>query len=124
MRNEAERNIIEKAELLELSFVPIPAQPEAIGLWKDIGASIELFDFVIQNSTKEVGQDDEKKEATLDEVMKRLDGMDSKIKTLLDDKSDKGWEDDDLHEQKELLQIIARSANGALRNIKSKIKAK
>lgn len=35
-RDENERNIITRAELLEVSFVPVPCNPNALSLWKEV----------------------------------------------------------------------------------------
>lgn len=56
-RNESDRLIIEKAELLEVSFVAVPANPNALATgWKSFEKALEL------GLLKEVKEDEEKKD--------------------------------------------------------------
>lgn len=75
-RNESERNIIEQAELLELSFVAVPCNPEALSLdKKDFEEAIKAW--VI------------KEDISIEKEMKNIKEELSEIKTLLKDKNKK-----------------------------------
>ena len=57
-RDENAKNIITKAELLEVSFVPVPCNPNALSLWKEIVEDLISKGLLI----KEAEADEEKKE--------------------------------------------------------------
>ncbi len=48
-RDANDRNIITRAELLELSFVPVPCNPNALTLWKEVLEDLISKGFIIKN---------------------------------------------------------------------------
>lgn len=117
-RNEVDYKIIEKAELLEVSFVAVPCNPNAISLDK------KIFDEWIEKwLIKEIQEDD--KEVTEDPEIKYIKEELNEIKTLLkiltDDKVAEKEIDAEIakaKEQKEFLQNINKGTALALENIK------
>lgn len=73
-RDANDRNIITRAELLELSFVPVPCNPNALTLWKEVLEDLISKGFIIKesdntnqntespNSTEEAGNPNEEAE--------------------------------------------------------------
>ena len=52
-RDENAKNIITKAELLEVSFVPVPCNPNALSLWKEIVEDLISKGLLIKEETNE-----------------------------------------------------------------------
>lgn len=109
-RDEKDLDIITSAELLELSFVPVPANPEALRLAKEIGA-------------EELVEEEVKTETTLEEVKEEVKQLREEmksvlitIKTFVNDKTISGEE----AEKKELLQTANRALSEALRLYKKR----
>lgn len=119
-RNETDYRIIEKAELLEVSFVAVPCNPNAISM------DGKLFDEAVQKwlLIKEV---EEEKEAVptleekVDNIEKNINSIMNLVKGLADDKA----ETNDIEKQeleakakKEFLQNINKATAIALENLK------
>lgn len=142
-RNPANRTIIEKQELLEFSFVTVPANPEALGMGKGVKAYMESED--ILDETKDAttvhyvtyimgkdvtpGEDDEEEKPTDPVTPPVTDGEDvtlDKVYNAIVDltntiKSSKSVADDNADADfaaKEALQAVNRMTAEALRNIK------
>lgn len=113
-RNQSDYKIIEKAELLEVSFVAVPCNPNAISLdWK-------LFDEAVIKWLI-IKQEDEVVPVTLEEVKEELQEIKSILKWLADDKVKSQEIDAEVEkakEQKELLQSINKATAIALENLK------
>lgn len=67
-RDANDRNIITRAELLELSFVPVPCNPNALTLWKEVLEDLISKGFIIKNEEEpkdeeEAGNPNEEAEA-------------------------------------------------------------
>jgi hypothetical protein len=105
-RDQANNSIITKAELLELSFVPVPCNPNALSLEKEVIAKMVEFGIVIaiddegneipngdtptdsvdtdkkleqiEKETKEI-----KAEPTMADIMAKLDAMPQMIVTMI-----------------------------------------
>ena len=127
-RNEQDYKIIEKAELLEVSFVAVPCNPNAISLdWK-------LYEEAIAKGfIKEVSEEiiEEKQEEVIEEVIEKteleivreeLAEIKNILKTLADNKveGEKLIEEEiaDVKAQKEILQSINKATALALENLK------
>ncbi|MFB0965059.1 MAG: HK97 family phage prohead protease [Patescibacteria group bacterium] len=99
--DQTNRDVITGAELLELSFVPVPANPEALDNLKKRGIK----------SSKLLASE----EPTMKEVLEAVTGLRSELsevkKLLVDGKTYSDAE----KEQKENLQIAVRAINEALR---------
>lgn len=110
-RDQYNASVITKAELLELSFVPVPANPEALDIMKRCGVDPETF------ADK---KEDTNITATLSEIIKTLGSLTGEVadikKFLVDGKTYSDAE----KEQKENLQTAARAINEVLRNFKEK----
>lgn len=119
-RNETDYRIIEKAELLEVSFVAVPCNPNAISM------DGKLFDEAVQKGLliKEI---EEEKEAVptleekVDNIEKNINTIMNIVKGLADDKA----ETNDIEKQeleakakKEFLQNINKATAIALENLK------
>lgn len=132
-RNPANRTIIEKQELLEFSFVTVPANPEALGMGKGVKAYMESED--ILDETKDAttvhyvtyimgkdvtpGEDDEEEKptdpVTLPKIFNAIVDLTNAIKSsksVADDNADADFV------AKEALQAVNRMTAEALRNIK------
>lgn len=136
-RNPDNRYIIEEAELLEYSFVTVPANPEALGMGKGVKSYMET---AIWDATKDantiyyatylIGNDSAKGNGDAPEVAKWLDTiieminqMGSKIDGVIDDvKNIKNTADGKAkskeHISKETLQEVNRLSAEALRDLK------
>lgn len=121
-RNESDRDEITKQELLECSFVPVPANPEAVSRLKEFEEKFGIK-FTVPEETKEL---DEKLVKELSEaVMKNLgeslktilDGFKEELKTLFAD--GKAISDAE-KEQKELVQEANRALSKALQSMKKR----
>lgn len=130
-RNEKDRKIIEKAELLETSFVAVPCNPNAISLdWKLYAEAVE------KGFIKEVTEEEEvideipaPKELSEDEV-KQLKELLPLVKDVVDQiweikgliislADDKAKKSEDF-EIKEMAQSVSRAAAEMCRRLKAK----
>lgn len=112
-RNEQDYKIIEKAELLETSFVAIPCNPNAVSLDE------KLYEEAV---TKWLIIEEKEQEPTIKEVMSELQEIKQFIQSLADDKVKQDELDrkqQELLEKKELLQSIDRGIGETLKKIKS-----
>ena len=129
-RNEQDYKIIEKAELLEVSFVAVPANPNAVSLdWKLFAEWVEKG--LIKEIQEPVGEhidDDENAEdlqiktTEMEEVKKELAEIKEILKSIstkdiADDKVD-DQEIDELKEKKELIQSINKWTAKILESMK------
>lgn len=106
-RDEQDRDVITKAELLEISFVPVPANPEALSLMKGLGIDPEEFsEEDVAGSIRE-----------LKELVVTLSGEVAGIKKILVD--GKTYSDAE-KEAKEALQTIDRVVGDTLRSFRQK----
>ena len=112
---EREWNTITKAELLELSFVPIPANPNA--LTDEQKALIKKLEATKQEEGKEEGKQAESEIKEIKEILNWLVGEVKEIKALFTDGKVKEQKE---FEVKELLQTINRATSDALREFKKK----
>ena len=119
-RNEQDHKIIEKAELLEVSFVAVPCNPNALSLdWK-------LYkEAIAKGFIKEVKEEviEEKVEKTEIEIVREeLAEIKSILKTLADNKVEGekliDEETADVKAKKEILQSINKATALALENLK------
>ena len=127
-RDPVDNSIITAAELIELSFVPVPANPEAVDILKAFG----LSDMVRKDTDIEDDKDTDADEGgdktnTLDakmiaDALKGLsdiiEGLVNTVKTIqlaLDEKAQKEKKD---YEQKEFLQTLSRAISEKLRDMK------
>lgn len=113
-RDENNRDIITSAELLELSFVPVPSNPEALDNLKKLGIDT---DFWVQRKSLEMEAIEaiQKETAKNGENLTKLLQEISEIKTLVVNGKTIS---DAQTEQKELVQSAARALNEALRGFK------
>lgn len=114
-RNDNDYKIIEKAELLEVSFVAVPCNPNAVSL------DGKLYQEAIQKwlLIEEVG---ELKQYTLQDIYEDIKEIKSFIKSLADDKvtqEELDKKQQEALEKKEVLQAIDRAVGVALANIKN-----
>ena len=129
-RNEQDYKIIEKAELLEVSFVAVPANPNATSLdWKLYTEALEKgLIKEIQEPVEEHIDDDEdiedlqNKTTEMEEVKKELAEIKELIKSIsakntADDKVDEE-EIDEVKQKKELIQSINKWTAKLLENMK------
>lgn len=81
-RNETDRLIIEKAELLEVSFVAVPCNPEAISMdWKLFEKWVKAW---LLKEVKEIKEEENKEEEKIVEISKRIDKIEDEMKGLSD----------------------------------------
>ncbi len=107
-RDVQDRDIITSAELLELSFVPVPANPEALRLSKELGAE-EVIEEIKEDPTV----------ALAEEVKALSTKMDTILETLQTFANGKAISDAET-EQKELVQQASRALSEALRSMKKR----
>lgn len=106
-RDEQDRDVITKAELLEISFVPVPANPEALSVMKGLGIDPKEFsEEDVAGSIRE-----------LKELVVTLSGEVAGIKKILVD--GKTYSDAE-KEAKEALQTIDRVVGETLRSFRQK----
>ena len=140
LRNANDRSIIEKAELLEVSFVAVPCNPNAISLDRKVFDEAVAKWLLIEE--KEIDNDndneEEKKDITLNDIKElveknisikteidwmfenlntRLDNIEKMIKGLADDKAEAKKVEDVIDDQK-TLQDIDKAIGVALSKIK------
>lgn len=106
-RDVNDRDIITSAELLELSFVPVPANPEALRLSKELGAESIVDD--TKDPLQEVKED-------IKSIKDILTWLTTTIKSIADDKANKS----EMFEKKEQIQSAVRSLNEVLRDFKKR----
>lgn len=121
-RNQDDKLIIEKSEMLEFSFVAVPANPEALSL------DGKLYKKAVESwIVKEVSEDDidEEKEidiktvsATMKEFREEIKSEISEIKTLLRTLTDDKVEEKTLKESRENAQKLVKGLSAYLRDTK------
>lgn len=107
-------SVITRAELLELSFVPVPANPEALDVMKRCGVDVETF------SKKD---EDKKKFDTKEafsEVIQTLGKISRDVEEVKKIVADGKAYSDTEKEAKEALQEVNRTVSEALRSFKFK----
>jgi len=107
-RDVQDRDIITSAELLELSFVPVPANPEALRLSKELGAE-EVIEEVKEDPTIALTEEVKALSTKMDNVLETL-------KTLANGKAISDVE----AEKKELLQTANRAISEVLSTMKKR----
>jgi len=134
-RNETDRLIIEKAELLEVSFVAVPANPEAISMdWKTYKKAVKLWLIKWE-------QEEEKKEENIDikelakevkeikemivDFWSKVSKIEDEVKKLANKGDDNPKGDDSKTQQdeklfKEFLQNLSKNASKTLYQLKNK----
>lgn len=125
-RNQDDKLVIEKSEMLEFSFVAVPANPEALSL------DGKLYKKAVESwIVKEVSEDEaieEKKEeqdidiktvsATMKEFREEIKSEISEIKTLLKTLTDDKVEEKTLKESRENAQKLVKGLSAYLRDTK------
>jgi len=119
-RDMNDRLIITKAELLEVSFVAVPCNPNAVSL------DGKLYDEAVQKwfitEIKELPEVPEDiKEPTIQEVMDEIQEIKAFIKCLTDDKvsnDELNQEIEEAKSKKKLLQQFNKSVDDALKTVK------
>lgn len=114
-RNELDYKIIEKAELLEVSFVAVPCNPNAVSLDQKIyEEAVSKWLIVEQN-------DEEKEEVTIEQLQSEIKEIKDILKAMADDKAkveELSEEIERVKEQKKLLQDINKATAFVLENMK------
>ena len=123
-RNEQDHNIIEKAELLEVSFVAVPANPNATSLdWKLYNEAVKKG--LIKEKEKVEEETEEKtltvKQSEMEELKKEIAEVKELLKSMqtkntADDKVDE--EEEEIKKKKELIQSINKWTAKILENMK------
>lgn len=113
-RNEANWREITKQELIELSFIPVPANPDAVDRLKELENKYGVkftdpIEWVIDSKAVETLV------SSINDLTESVKTLMQKVETSLDDKSKKSLEEIQV---KESLQVIARAANDSLRSLK------
>lgn len=121
-RNQNDKLVIEKSEMLEFSFVAVPANPEALSL------DGKLYKKAVESwIVKEVSEDDidEEKEidiktvsANMKEFREEIKSEISEIKTLLKTLTDDKVEEKTLKESRENAQKLVKGLSAYLRDTK------
>ena len=128
-RDEGDRSIITKAELLEISFVPVPCNPEALAIEK--GLIQKWMDLWLLTKDNWEDEEDEKDIDENDTLEKRLDKIEwvvkninesiSDIKSYIMEKKEVEQEkpvDDKTEEMKKAMEKMAVVVNTALNKFK------
>jgi len=127
-RNDKDYKIIEKAELLEVSFVAVPCNPNALSMDSKLyQEAVMKWLIVEEKEIKEVEEEVEEEVYEindLDEIKAELKEIKEIIKSMADDKA-KSIDTEDIDEQeaeikakKEILQAINKATASALANLK------
>lgn len=82
-RDEEDSKIITKSELLELSIVPVPANPHALALAMSKGYSKKLFEATEEKGGHEKPRKPRKPRKTLKEVLAQLKQETTEVQTLI-----------------------------------------
>ena len=131
-RNELDYKIIEKAELLEVSFVAVPCNPNAVSLdwklfaeWVEKGLIIKEVEEIVEEKVEEIVIEEIETKTELQEVKEELEEIKSILKSLADDKVEEEKQKQTIDEEtaeikakKEILQSINKATALALENIK------
>lgn len=123
-RDPADDSIITSAELLELSFVPIQSNPDAVNLLKSIKELEGMEHKDSPDGEDEGGEDTTTDDPEVKELLvnlaKSIEGLTGEIKSGFASLQVKATNDaeEKLFELKEATQTAARSFSEALRNLK------
>ena len=113
-RNDEDFKIIEKAELLEVSFVAVPCNANAVSLDQKTFADAVDKGLIIEE--KEI-----KEEITLEKMYEEMLEMKAIVKSLADDKAKETeieLQEEKAKEQKLLLQDVNKATASALEKMK------
>lgn len=118
-RNDMDFKIIEKAELLEVSFVAVPCNPNAISMdWKLFDEAVAKW-FLVKEVEEE--KEEEVDQITLETINADVQEIKLLLKWLVDDKAkseDIQQQEEEAKAKKELLQTINKATAVALENLK------
>lgn len=120
-RSEQDRRIIEEAELLELSFVAVPSNRDALSLdGKLIDEAIQKG--LIKEEEPETVKDiPETKEITLKDLYHEVQELKNLMQELADGKAEAKQQEEEVREameRKEILQEVNKATSRALENLK------
>lgn len=120
-RSEQDRRIIEEAELLELSFVAVPSNRDALSLdGKLIDEAIQKG--LIKEEEPETVKDlPETKEITLKDLYNEVQDLKNLMQELADGKAEAKQQEEEVREameRKEILQEVNKATSRALENLK------
>lgn len=130
-RDPTDDSIITSAELIELSFVPIPANPDAVDLIKALGGK-EIASLVRKDTDQDTPTDDDKGdedkgdedktdteiEKTMKEVIEGLKTLGATVQTLVDGFNAMSEKKEKAFDVKEFIQKLNRETAEKLREMK------
>lgn len=118
-RDVSDDSVITKAELLELSFVPIQSNPDAVSLLKSLTDLAQHKETPTDTDENDKDDDDETK-SLLQTLVKSVDGLAESIKSGFAGLQEKKTTETEekLFEAKEAIQTATRGLSDALRNLK------
>ncbi len=114
-RNELDYKIIEKAELLEVSFVAVPCNPNAISLDQ------KIYDEAVSKWLIVEQEEEKKEEVTIEQLQSEIKEIKDILKSMADDKAKEEELSEEIERvkaQKELLQKINNATALALQSMK------
>ena len=129
-RDPTDDSIITSAELIELSFVPIPANPDAVDIIKALGGK-DLASMVRKDTDQDAPTDDDKAdedkgdekdttdtEKTMKEVIETLKTLGTTVQTLVDAFNATKEKTEKAFDVKEFIQKLNRETAEKLREMK------
>lgn len=129
-RDPTDDSIITSAELIELSFVPIPANPDAVDIIKALGGK-DLASMVRKDTDQDTPTDDDKAdedkdndkdttdtEKTMKEVIETLKTLGTTVQTLVDAFNATKEKTEKAFDVKEFIQKLNRETAEKLREMK------
>lgn len=119
-RNEQDYKIIEKAELLEVSFVAVPCNPNAVSLDGKLYEEA-ITKWLIKEVVEEIIEEVEEKELTIKDLHNEIQEIKTILNAMADDKVKAQELDAEVQkakEQKEFLQQVNKATATALENLK------
>jgi Mg2+ and Co2+ transporter CorA len=117
-RNEQDYKIIEKAELLEVSFVAVPCNPNAVSLDQKVYEEAVSKGLIVEQIDEEII---ETTEVTITQLQSEIAEIKDILKSMADDKAKEKELSEEIERvkaQKELLQKINNATASALQNLK------
>jgi Mg2+ and Co2+ transporter CorA len=117
-RNEQDYKIIEKAELLEVSFVAVPCNPNAVSLDQKVYDEAVSKGLIVEQIDEEVV---DTAEVIITQLQSEIKEIKDILKAMADDKAKEKELSEEIERvkaQKELLQKINNATASALQNLK------
>jgi len=104
-RDPNDRNIITRAELLEVSFVPVPCNPNALSLWKEILDEMIEKGLIIKEENEQESEEIAQSEETWAENEENIEWEENVEEEVVEEGTEENVEENEKNEEEKSVSI-------------------